>query len=70
MPMPATTIPAITPTSAASATRLDSRARTTARSRRGISSWVAILAIKMLTGRMNEIENWVQRPMSAVDVQG
>jgi hypothetical protein len=48
-------MPAITPTKAANATRLDSRARTTARSRRGISSWVAILAIKMLTGRTEGI---------------
>ena len=37
--------PGDTPTTAASTIRLDSRALTTARSRRGISSFIAILAI-------------------------
>ncbi len=44
VPMAATTKPAIAPTSAASAIRLDSRARTRARSRRGISNWPVILS--------------------------
>ncbi len=45
-PMTATTRPAIAPTTAASPIRLDSRARTSARRRRGISSRAAASAIK------------------------
>jgi hypothetical protein len=43
--MAVTTNPAMAPTTAASAMRLDSRARTTARSRRGISSLLITLSI-------------------------